>query len=523
MSAKGRDNKRRSVPVSNDHNLNKNRQDRPVTDAVRNVREKLTSASGVTFEFDRDIVLAHVRNYRAASLVIPILILFIGFISLSWAEPFLTMLWMVGALLAHAFLYVRNSHYLTMKPEGPGGYHDCRRQLIRGDLISGLVWATYFALPVEQHLDLQPVFAFSAFLIVIAVYSVTAAPIFTGMVLSTWPITTALVISFMLTGTADMMIMASLFAAAQLMFMMVGRQVQAALLSVFKIKAEKDDLILYLEEAKVLSEESKRRAEDANLAKSKFLATMSHELRTPLNAILGFSEIMQTEILGPLSNASYKEYVQDINSSGRHLLNLINEILDLSRVEAGKYELVEQPVNLLELVDDCQTLLQLRAKSKNVELLLRGEDNMPRLWADERALRQIVLNLLSNSLKFTPGGGNITAKVGWTSGGGQYVTISDTGPGIPEDEIETVLSQFGQGSLAIKSAEQGTGLGLPIVQALVHKHGGKFELKSKLRVGTQVTVTLPQSRVMEALAAIHSSKENAENRTTSSRERRRAS
>jgi two-component system cell cycle sensor histidine kinase PleC len=229
---------------------------------------------------------------------------------------------------------------------------------------------------------------------------------------------------------------------------------------------------------------------------------MSHELRTPLNAILGFSEIIKNEILGPIGNANYKEYVGDIHSSGQHLLNLINEILDLSRIEAGRYELNEEPVQLAHIAEDCARLMQIRARSKNLSISENYVRQLPRLWADDRAVRQIVLNLLSNAIKFTPSGGEIEVKVGWASGGGQYVSVRDTGPGIPPEEIPIVLSSFGQGSIAIKSAERGAGLGLPIVQALMQTHDGTFELRSKLREGTEAIATFPQSRVMEALPPI---------------------
>jgi two-component system cell cycle sensor histidine kinase PleC len=146
--------------------------------------------------------------------------------------------------------------------------------------------------------------------------------------------------------------------------------------------------------------------------------------------------------------------------------------------------------------------MALRARGKNQVIHEFIDGSLPRLWADERALRQIVLNLLSNAVKFTPPGGEITIKVGWTSSGGQYVSVKDSGPGIPEDEIGTVMSSFGRGSLAIKTAEQGSGLGLPIVKGLVDLHGGNFQLKSRPREGTEVVVIFPTSRVMETLPAL---------------------
>ena len=267
-------------------------------------------------------------------------------------------------------------------------------------------------------------------------------------------------------------------------------------------QTEKDDLIAELEVAKSMSDEARRRAEEANLAKSRFLASMSHELRTPLNAILGFSEVMSTEVLGPLNNPTYKEYVSDIHTSGQHLLNLINEILDLSRIEAGRYQLSEEAVQLVDVTDDCIGMVQLRARAKSIRIVNQFEPDMPAIWADEKSIRQVILNLLSNAVKFTPSGGEIVVKAGWTASGGQYVSIKDNGPGIPEEEIPVVLSAFGQGSIAIKSAEQGTGLGLPIVQAILHKHDGQFLLKSKLREGTEAIAILPAKRVLQSLPAV---------------------
>jgi two-component system cell cycle sensor histidine kinase PleC len=280
------------------------------------------------------------------------------------------------------------------------------------------------------------------------------------------------------------------------------QRLHAAAARNISFQAEKDSLIAELEQAKLNSDEARRRAEGANLAKSRFLATMSHELRTPLNAILGFSEVMKGELFGPHGVGAYKEYSNDIHVSGQHLLMLINEILDLSRVEAGRYELKEEPVSLPGVVEDCCRLLSMRAMSRNLTVTEALESDLPRIWADERAVRQVTLNLLTNAIKFTPRGGSIAVKVGWTSNGGQYVSIRDTGPGIPQEEIPVVLSSFGRGSLAQKNAEEGTGLGLPIVKGLIELHGGQFRLTSQPRQGTEVVVIFPPERVMDALAAL---------------------
>jgi two-component system cell cycle sensor histidine kinase PleC len=282
-------------------------------------------------------------------------------------------------------------------------------------------------------------------------------------------------------------------------FIWLTNGLNATVVAMLEFRAEKDALIAELEQSKSVSEEARLRAEEANLAKSRFLATMSHELRTPLNAILGFSEVMKAEVLGPMHNELYKEYAGNIHDSGKHLLQLINEILDLSRIEAGRYELHEEPVRLTDVVEDCLRLLNLRAESKGLQVVLDFPRNLEQIWADERAIRQICLNLMSNALKFTPRGGRITLSVATTLEGGQMLSVKDTGPGIPKEEIPRVMQAFGQGSLAHQTAEGGTGLGLPIVQNLVSLHGGTFELHSELRKGTEAVVILPKSRVLRSM------------------------
>jgi two-component system cell cycle sensor histidine kinase PleC len=319
----------------------------------------------------------------------------------------------------------------------------------------------------------------------------------------TIPMTAALVVRFALAGHPFYWAMAALAVGIHFYLIFLATGLHKTVVAMLELRAEKDALIAELEQSKAVSDEARRHAEAANISKSKFLANMSHELRTPLNAILGFSEIMSTEILGPLENPTYKSYSEDINRSGQHLLNLINQILDLSRIEAGRYELVEESVGLSHVMEDCWRLLKLRAESKGIAVIERYDSNMRLLWAEQRAVRQICLNLLSNAIKFTPTGGTITLTVGVNARGEQFLSVKDTGPGIPEAEIPRVMSSFGQGTLAQRTAEGGSGLGLPIVKGLVDLHGGTFELKSKLRHGTEITIAFPQTRTlsMPALAA----------------------
>ena len=282
-----------------------------------------------------------------------------------------------------------------------------------------------------------------------------------------------------------MMMAFTLFACDRLAVMMNARHSD---------RMEKDALIHALEEAKLHSDEARKRAEDLNLTKSRFLATVSHELRTPLNAILGFSEVMKDEMLGQHQVPSYREYANDIHRSGQLLLGIIDEVLDLSKIEAGRYDLKESLITLEATVTDCAHLLQMRAHQRDLSISLQISMSLPPLYADERAVRQITLNLLSNAIKFTPAGGDILVQVGQTEAGGHYISVSDTGYGIPANEIPLILESFGRGSLAIKAAEQGSGLGLPIVRGLIDLHQGEFAIQSREGEGTRVIVTFPPER-----------------------------
>jgi two-component system cell cycle sensor histidine kinase PleC len=286
---------------------------------------------------------------------------------------------------------------------------------------------------------------------------------------------------------------------AQALFLTLSRRFHSLVFEGQYFRAEIDELISELEQARENSDEARRRAEEASFAKSRFLATMSHELRTPLNAILGFSEVLKSELYGVHAVPAYRDYSADIHASGQHLLALINQILDLSRVESGRQELAEGRLSLAAVARECRHLLTIRAQKRDIVLTESLEDDLPPLWADERAVRQIALNLLTNAVKFTPQGGQVTIKVGWTSAGGEYLSVRDNGAGIAESEIAIVMSSFGRGVLAQKNAEEGSGLGLPIVKGLAELHGAEFILKSKLREGTEAIVIFPPKRVMDVL------------------------
>jgi len=240
---------------------------------------------------------------------------------------------------------------------------------------------------------------------------------------------------------------------------------------------------------------ARRGAEAANIAKSQLLANVSHELRTPLNAIIGFSEIMQAEMLGPLGEARYRDYAKDIRDSGLHLLSIINDLLDLSRIEAGRLELTEEAVSVAELFEAAGRFLRERADSAGLSLSVEAAGDTTAVRGDPRALRQVLLNLLSNAVKFTPAGGRVTLESALHGDGGVLFRIKDTGIGIAESDIARALEPFGLIESPLSRKYPGTGLGLPITRALVELHGGRLLIESKLGVGTTVTVHLPAERV----------------------------
>ncbi len=241
--------------------------------------------------------------------------------------------------------------------------------------------------------------------------------------------------------------------------------------------------------------EATHNAELANRAKTKFLANMSHELRTPLNAIIGFSDIMKSELFGALGSPRYTEYAKDINDSGAHLLNVIDDILDISKIEAGRYQLEESDMDLDECMRWSMEMVRPRTVEKSITVTLDIADDLPAINADRRAIRQIMLNLLSNASKFTPEFGTIALAAHILRNGSLRISVADTGIGIPADKLTAVLEPFGQVDDSNARQHGGTGLGLSITKALAELHDGKFWLESKFGHGTTAIMTLPPQRI----------------------------
>jgi signal transduction histidine kinase len=267
-----------------------------------------------------------------------------------------------------------------------------------------------------------------------------------------------------------------------------------------ELEYSKDQLARQASELVELAESlelAKQDAEQANLAKSRFLASMSHELRTPLNSILGFSDIMKLGIHGPIMPERYSEYVHLIHNSGAHLLSLINDVLDLSKIEAGKMHLVLEPLSALEVTHQAVGLTEQLAQNQGVTVTSEIGDGCDVVHGDARAVKQMLLNLLSNAIKFTDTGGAVRLRLA-RSDAGVALQVTDTGIGMTPAELAKALEPYGQTDAARSRGTVGTGLGLPLVKALAEMHGGSLVLESVKGAGTTATVSLPWIAAIQA-------------------------
>lgn len=470
---------------------------------LKAARTHLSNATTDQPAFDYELLAMFVRNELAAAVTMPALTIIFSLASMFWAPAYQAISWLLLVISAKVLLLELCRRFIAADRNTIDVYV-WRRRFILAELVNGLTWAGFalvgvYAVAPDDGTALafsSHVFLFATLIVLLAIRMTFASTTMMIFCAGTIPMTLAVVGRLLALGDPFYFALASMAVGVHVYFLFLARGLYSTALAMLKFRTQKDTLIAALEEQKLMSDEARRRAESANKAKSRFLATMSHELRTPLNAIMGFAEVMKAELLGKHSNDTYRDYADNIHDSGKHLLHLINEILDLSRIEAGRYELHEENVDLADIADDCHRLLRLKAQNKGVSMIENYAEDLPQVWVDQRAIRQICLNLMSNALKFTPKGGTIIVSIQEADDGGQTLTVNDNGPGIPADELPKVLQAFGQGSLAHETAEGGTGLGLPIVQSLVELHQGTFELRSELRKGTEAIVRLPATRTM---------------------------
>jgi signal transduction histidine kinase len=276
------------------------------------------------------------------------------------------------------------------------------------------------------------------------------------------------------------------------------RELNDRLLELHRTKARLESQSSVLMETARELTEARDSAEQASRAKSEFLSNMSHELRTPLNAILGFSEIIREQTFGPVGSPKYRDYASDIYESGLHLLELINDILDFAKIEAGREELRVENVSIREVVESVHRMVSERAERAGLTIECAVGRDLPLVAADKRKVKQILLNILSNAIKFTERGGKVSLTAWCSDQGGFVIQVADNGIGIALEDIPKALGLFGQIDSAFNRRHEGTGLGLPLSKALVEMHGGSLDLQSQPGVGTTVTIRLPSERIVRA-------------------------
>ena len=469
--------------------------DRP-PEQPRSVRPALLWDGGDPQPWQRDMLAMFVRNQLKVIGAMPILAAILAVVFLRWVSPLVTTTWLVSALIGQALQYslcrsFMNTDITKVRAREWIGV------LTAVEFFIASVWSMPLFLFWQTGNDLQHLLLVAVLMAVIAVRIIVAANFIPILLAGTGFIAIAVAIRCAFEGTEFHLEIAAVALVVEVFLLQLSRRLQETAREMLTYKRQREDLIERLERAKHLADDAREKAEEANRAKSKFLATMSHELRTPLNAIMGFSEIMSEELMGPHSVEAYKSYASDINHSGRYLLSLINDILDLSRIEAGRQELKEEVVQLSEIAHECVRYVRAYAEEKKLTFTLDLVQNLPALYADKRLISQIWINLLSNAIKFTPEGGEITLTTRHLPHGNLFMSLKDTGPGIPASEVDSLRGAFVRGSHAVRRAIDGAGLGLSIVNGLARLHGGELQIQSTVGQGTTVAITFPAKRTLE--------------------------
>jgi len=447
--------------------------------------------------WQRELLTLFVNNQMRVSLALPLLAVVFALTNLLWISWQVSIGWLAIILAAQgvqlfickSFRKADNSRY---------SISDWVGTLAASEFLLAACWS----LPLYVFWDTgnvaQHTITIATLMVVIAVRIMIANSYMPIIVAGTGMIAFNIVIRCTLEADPYYIGLGATVFLAEVFFVQLSRSLQKTTRDMLVFKSQREQLISELKEAKAEADMGRQQAEIANVAKSRFLATMSHELRTPLNAIMGFSEILSQEMMGPHEVEIYKEYSGDILHSGSYLLKLINDILDLSRIEAGKQQIADEVVSLVEVIEDCSRLLSLKMQEKNQTLSINLPNGMPKLRGDERAIRQIWINLLSNANKFSDNKTTIKTGVQMHSNGALSIFVTDEGAGMTASEIENALGMFNRGDNAEKRAVEGAGLGLPIVQGLMKLHGGELKIESAKNMGTTISAIFPPARVLSA-------------------------
>jgi two-component system, cell cycle sensor histidine kinase PleC len=445
--------------------------------------------------WQKELMVHFLRNQLRAAPAMPLLAVLLATISSLWVPATTVMMWFIFSLICQmAQLYLCNRYFSDDRKSTTQG--EWIGIISASELLQGVCWILPLFLFWPQDSAIYGVILIASIMAVISVRLLVVNCFMPILIAGTGVMTLGIAVRCIMSGDTAYIALAGLVIALEFFYLFIARQLHETARDMVTFKLQKDDLIAQLEKARDKAEDARTVAEDANKAKSVFLANMSHELRTPLNAIMGFSEILEGEMLGPMENPTYKDYAGDIHDSGQYLLALINDILDLSRIETGRLEMANEPFSLVDQVSEAMRLLKDRAATRKIAIAQIFSANTPKIMGDGRAAYQIAINLISNAIKFTPSGGQIILKIDRNAQGGIRFIVKDNGPGIPAHEIELAMSAFSRGSLATKKAIDGAGLGLPIVKGLIELHGGTLEIKSELGHGTEVISTFPAKRIL---------------------------
>jgi two-component system cell cycle sensor histidine kinase PleC len=434
-------------------------------------------------------------NTRPNKYMIPCLTALICVMFLHWETPLTLATWFGIVIVGLIPMQVVAHQFLRQQPD-PGEMRAWRQRIVIANAFFTICWSTLAPL-FWVHGD-----SFNQVLVILVLACTLAGD--TALMSASRPLSITgsivygvAIVALPLTEGGPIYTTLAIVAFCYMLYMYyLSQQVHNTARSMLELRYDKNDLIAALERSKHESDIARLRAEAASRSKSEFLANMSHELRTPLNAIIGFSEMINS---GGFAHKT-EEYSKLIRDSGHHLLTLINDILDLAKIEAGRMTLHETELDLHVLIADCLILMAARAQAGWITLHTEISPDCPKLLGDERALKQILLNLVSNAVKFTPPEGKVTVSANLQSDGSFAITVVDDGMGIAEADQRRVFENFGQGRHDVVTSDKGTGLGLPIVKGLVEAHGGRVTLQSAVGEGTRVTIYMPASRVVGAQA-----------------------
>lgn len=447
---------------------------------LRRLAEWFMPSDPIGRELQRDQLLIVVRSSSRSFPASCIANAGAGLVALQWQPASDIFIWMSAMLAMMGLSRIADKTYLAQS----GDLKKFPRLALMCLSVSGLTMAIIAAGAVmfwEPGVPVNHLFVLLMMTTSAAIGTVYTAPYAPIATLQGIYVGTAVGLCFS-EGSFEYLMIGGMGFAIAAMMVSVGFAINEGARQILSLRYSERDLVAQLR--------------DANLAKSAFLANMSHELRTPLNAVIGFSDVMRQELLGPVGTPAYIGYAEDIHVSGTHLLTLINQVLDLSKIEAGKYELRECDVELNTVVDEAIRMVAQRAAEGGVTIV----NDVPRnaiIRADATALRQVALNVAMNAVKFTPAGGKIRAFGTMLPDGRLAIGVRDTGCGIRPEDIEAVFENFGQARHDVAVREKGTGLGLPIVRSLMRAHGGDAIIESKLGTGTTVYLTLPRERVVD--------------------------